>query len=250
MSNHSYGLRAWSGPVFYWTASMILWKTSLLTADGRLSTGPTQDKAVCLHRGLQLLRRRTRRGRASAALTACICSGRRLLQTAIQFCNCLRDTYMASCFSQNKLLIVLRNVGGKCDIRSRVSCVMSAIQHFHFYVIYKLNCKIFCICKISTTKLQCTINVDIYYLSNENESSASCACATFKCGLGGLRVAKIVGCGARFPSESDAAYLGWAAAEVGSSLLQCSKWCGIAWLFMDVVRAYVVFVYFNCARVV
>ena len=62
---------------------------SLLTADGRLSTGPAQDKAVCLHRGLQFLRRRTRRGRASAALTACICSGRRLLQTAIQFCNCL-----------------------------------------------------------------------------------------------------------------------------------------------------------------
>ena len=34
-------------------------------------------------------------------------------------------------------------------------------------------------------------------------------------------VAKIVGCGARFPSESDAAYLGWAAAEVGSPLLHC-----------------------------
>ena len=104
------------------------------------------------------------RGAGGPALTACICSGRRLLQTAIQFCNCLRDTYMASCFSQNKLLIVLRNVGGKCDIRSRVSCVMSAIQHFHFYVIYKLNCKIFCICKISTTKQFCTINVDIYLM--------------------------------------------------------------------------------------
>ena len=58
-------------------------------------------------------------------ITACICSGRRLLQTAIQFCNCLRDTYMASCFSQNKFLLVLRNIGGKCDIRSNwVSCVM------------------------------------------------------------------------------------------------------------------------------
>ena len=104
------------------------------------------------------------RGAGGPALTACICSGPILLQTAIQFCNCLRDTYMASCFSQNKLLIVLRNVGGKCDIRSRVSCVMSAIQHFHFYVIYKLNCKIFCICKISTTKQFCTINVDIYLM--------------------------------------------------------------------------------------
>ena len=134
----------------------------LLTADGRLSTGPTPDKAVCLHRGLQFLRRRTRRGRASA--NCMHLQWARTTETAIQFCNCLRDTYMASCFSQNKLLIVLRNVGGKCDIRSRVSCVMSAIQHFHFYVIYKLNCKIFCICKISTTKQFCTINVDIYLM--------------------------------------------------------------------------------------
>ena len=136
---------------------------------------------------------------------------------------------MASSFSQNKLLIVLMNIGGKCDIRSNwVSCVMSAIQHFHFYVIYKLNCKIFCICKISTTKLQfCTINVDIYLMRMnprqavhvQHLNAASVVC----------EVAKIVGCGARFPSESavNAAYLGWAAAEVGSSLLHCSK-CGIA----------------------
>ena len=129
-------------------------------------------------------------------------------------------TYMASCFSQNKLLIVLRNVVGKCDIRSRVSCVMSAIQHFHFYVICKLNCKIFCICKISTTKLQfCTINVDIYLMRmNPWQAVQHLNAASVVC-----EVAKIVGCGARFPSESDAAYLGWAAAELGSSLLHCSK---------------------------
>ena len=69
------------------------------------------------------------------------------------------------------------------------------------------------------------------YLSNENESSASCA--TFKCGLGGLRVAKIEGCGARFPSESDAAYLGWAAAEVGSSLLHCNEASDVGLLDYD-----------------
>ena len=98
---------------------------SLLTADGRLSTGPTQDKAVCLHRGLQLLRRRSRRGRASANCMHLHCSGRGLLQTAIQICNCLRDTYMASSFSQNKFLRVLRNIRGKCEFRSNwVSCVM------------------------------------------------------------------------------------------------------------------------------
>ena len=96
---------------------------SLLTADGRLSTGPAQDKAVCLHRGLRLLWL-TDAARA-VLITACICSGRGLLQTAIQFCNCLRDTYMASSFSQNKFLIVVRNIGGKCDIRSNwVLCVM------------------------------------------------------------------------------------------------------------------------------
>ena len=51
-------------------------------------------------------------------------------------------------------------------------------------------------------------------------------------------VAKIVGCGARFLSESDAAYLGWAAAEVGSPLLHCIEASDVglldySWMWLD-----------------
>ena len=130
---------------------------------------------------------------------------------------------MASCFSQNKLLIVLRNVGGKCDIRSRVLCVMSAIQHFHFYVIYKLNCKIFCICKISTstTKQFCTINVDIYLMRmNLRQAVQHLNAASVVCEL-----PRLWGVVQGFPVVNlmQLILVGQISAEVGSSLLHCSK---------------------------